>query len=102
MYDKGIVEARAYAQTQVLECGTTFARAEGIVPAPESAHAVTCAIHEALEARRLRTKKVILFNLSGHGLLDLSAYEQHLAGTLTDHAPSDDEINASLRSLIQH
>lgn len=99
MYDKGMIEARAYPQTHVLRSGTTFAQAEGIVPAPESAHAVAAAIDEALEARRQRAPRVILFNLSGHGLLDLSAYEQHLAGTLPDHAPSDEEINASLRSL---
>lgn len=100
MYDRNLVEARSYGQTRIFESGATFARAEGIVPAPESAHAVACAIDEALRARELgRRKHVIVFGLSGHGLLDLSAYEAYLAGELVDSAPSDAEIEASLRSL---
>lgn len=99
MYHNKMLEARAYPQTLVFERGAAFAAAEGIVPAPESAHAVACAVDEALEARRLRRKRVILFNVSGHGLLDLGAYEQYLNGELTDFAPTDEEIEASLRGL---
>lgn len=99
MYDNKMVEAVSFAQTRVFDSGTTFARAEGVVPAPESAHAVACAIDEALAARRQRRKRVILFSISGHGLLDLSAYEQYLAGEMIDSAPSDEEIAASLQGL---
>lgn len=99
MYDRGLLEARSYAQNRVFECATTFAQAEGIVPAPESAHAIAGAVDEALEARRTGQKRVILFCLSGHGLLDLSAYEAYLAGELVDSAPSDDVIQASLDGL---
>jgi len=100
MYDNGLVEARSYGQVRVFESGTLFAKTEGIVPAPESAHAVACAIDEALAAREQGTPRVILFGLSGHGLLDLGAYEQYLAGEMKDVAPSDEEISQSLGHLI--
>lgn len=100
MFDNGLVKAVAFAQTHVFEAGRTFAMAEGIVPAPESAHAIAHAIEEALEARRERRKRVILFGLSGHGLLDLSAYEQFLAGEMVDSRPSDAEIQESLSDLL--
>jgi len=70
----GIVEPRAYSQERIFEAGKVFFRNEGILPAPESSHAVAAAIDEALEAKKEGKEKVILFNLSGHGLLDLSAY----------------------------
>ncbi|MFL6143261.1 MAG: TrpB-like pyridoxal phosphate-dependent enzyme [Labedaea sp.] len=98
MYDGGLVEATSYPQTAVFEAGAAFARAEGIVPAPESAHAVRAAIDEALEARLRGRARVVLFSLSGHGLLDLSAYESYLAGDMVDVAPSDEEIRASLEA----
>ncbi|MBI4660849.1 MAG: TrpB-like pyridoxal phosphate-dependent enzyme [Verrucomicrobia bacterium] len=78
----GLIEAEAYHQTEVFESGTLFARTEGIVPAPEAAHAIHAAVQEAVRARQDGRKRVILFNLSGHGLLDLSAYEGYLAGKL--------------------
>ena len=81
----GLIEAEAYHQTKVFEAATLFARNEGIVPAPESAHAIAAVVDEAVEAREEAGKKrVILFNLSGHGLLDLSAYETYLPGKLQD------------------
>ena len=80
----GLIEAEAYHQTKVFEAGTLFARSEGIVPAPESAHAIAAVIEEAKKARDAGKKRVILFNLSGHGLLDLSAYETYLTGKLQD------------------
>ncbi len=80
----GLIEAEAYAQTRVFESATLFARTEGIVPAPESAHAIAAVAAEALRAREAGQKRVILFNLSGHGLLDLSAYEAYLTGKLQD------------------
>jgi tryptophan synthase beta chain len=76
----GIIEPRAYGQGKVFEAGEFFYKAEGILPAPESAHAVAAAIDEALEAKRLGQEKVILFNLSGHGFLDINAYDQNGSG----------------------
>jgi len=80
----GLIEAEAYHQTKVFEAATLFARKEGIVPAPESAHAIASVVNEANKCRESGKKKVILFNLSGHGLLDLSAYETYLHGKLQD------------------
>ena len=80
----GLVEAEAYHQTKIFEAAIQFARTEGIVAAPESAHAIAAVIKEAIAAREAGKKRVILFNLSGHGLLDLSAYETYLTGKLQD------------------
>lgn len=84
LYKLGLIEAVAYPQTKVFEAAVTFARTEGVIPAPESAHAVRAVIDEAIQAREAGEKKVILFNLSGHGLLDLTAYEAYLSGSLQD------------------
>ncbi len=84
LHHLGLIEAVAYPQTKVFEAAVTFARTEGIIPAPESAHAVRAAVDEAIRAREAGEKKVILFNLSGHGMLDLSAYEAYLSGSLQD------------------
>ena len=86
LYDQGLMEARAYHQNAVFEAAVQFARAEAIVPAPESAHAIRCAIDEALAAKQAGDKKVILFNLSGHGYFDMTAYDNYLAGKLQDFA----------------
>ncbi len=80
----GIIEARAVKQIPTFEAGTLFARTEGIVPAPETNHAVRVAIDEAIKAREEGEEKVIVFNFSGHGLLDLQAYDDYLAGKLAD------------------
>jgi tryptophan synthase beta chain len=80
----GLIEAEAYHQTAVFEAAVQFARTEGIVPAPESAHAIAAVVQEAIQARESGRKRVILFNLSGNGMLDLSAYESYLSGKLTD------------------
>lgn len=82
LYDKKLIEAAVYGQREVFEAARLFARAEGIIPAPESAHAVKQTIVEALRAKEEGRKKVILFNLSGHGLLDLGAYEEFLDGRM--------------------
>ncbi|HEU5471250.1 MAG TPA: TrpB-like pyridoxal phosphate-dependent enzyme [Actinophytocola sp.] len=99
LYERRAIEAVAYGQNAVFEAGTLFARTENLVPAPESAHAVRAAVDEAMRARAERRSTVILFNVSGHGLLDLSAYDQYLAGVLPDHAVSDEQIAASLARL---
>ena len=80
----GLIEAQAVHQTKVFEAATLFARTEGIVPAPESAHAISAVVDSAIKAREAGIGKVLLFNLSGHGLLDLSAYETYLAGKIQD------------------
>jgi tryptophan synthase beta chain len=80
----GRVEALAYPQGKVFEAAMQFAKAEGKIPAPETAHAVRGAIDEALAAKETGEERVILFNLSGHGHLDLSAYDDYLAGRLVD------------------
>lgn len=99
LYEQGLMEAVAYGQNAVFEAGALFARTENLVPAPESAHAIRCVIDEAVRAREERTSPVILCNISGHGLLDLSAYDQYLAGGLEDHVVSDEQIAASLAGL---
>jgi tryptophan synthase beta chain len=83
-YKLGLIEAVAYPQTKVFEGALQFARTEGIVPAPESSHAVRAAIDEAVQAREEGKKRVIVFNLSGHGMLDLSSYDAYLSGKLKD------------------
>ena len=80
----GLIEAEAYHQTKVFEAATLFARSEGIVPAPESSHAIAAVVKEAIAAREAGKKRVLLFNLSGHGLLDLAAYETYLSGKIQD------------------
>jgi predicted alternative tryptophan synthase beta-subunit len=84
-YDAGLIEAVAVPQLGTFEAGVLFAQTEGILPAPESAHAIRKAIDEALEAKTKGEKRIILFNLSGHGHFDLSAYEAYLSGRLQDH-----------------
>jgi tryptophan synthase beta chain len=80
----GLIEARAYHQTRVFEAAIQFARTEGLVPAPESAHAIAAVVDEAVKCREEGRKRVLLFNLSGHGMLDLSSYESYLHGKLAD------------------
>jgi tryptophan synthase beta chain len=99
MYHHGAIEAVAYPQRSVFEAAVEFIRTENIVPAPESAHAVRCAIDEAVRARTEGRPTVILFNLSGHGLLDLSAYEQYLSGQMQDTAVSEDQLRQSMAGL---
>jgi tryptophan synthase beta chain len=94
-----LIEARSYVQNEVFEAAVTFARTEGVIPAPESSHAIKAAIDEALRARQEGRKKVILFNLSGHGHFDMSAYDAYLAGNLEDHELQKEEIAEALESL---
>jgi tryptophan synthase beta chain len=99
LYDEKVIEAVAVPQLATFQAAVTFAKAEGIVPAPEAAHAVRGAIDEALRAKREGTKKTIVFNLCGHGFLDLSAYESFLAGTLQDYEYPAEKIAEALRSV---
>jgi tryptophan synthase beta chain len=95
----GLIEAVAHGQTGVFEAALTFARTEGIIPAPESAHAILGAIEEAKRAKEEGKEKVILFNLSGHGYLDLSAYQDYLEGKLVDYAYPEEKIKEALAKL---
>ena len=95
----GLIEARAYHQTPCFEAGVMFARAEGIVPAPESCHAVRAAVDEALKAREEGKSPTILFNLSGHGHFDMQAYTDYFAGKLIDQDYDHAALEASLAQL---
>ena len=99
LYHQGLFEARAYEQTSVFEAAEMFAHAEGILPAPESSHAIRAAIDEALKCRESGEEKVIVFNLSGTGNFDLYAYKQFNDGTMADNIPSDEEIAEALKAL---
>lgn len=95
----GLIEAQAVPQTETMRAGLLFAQTEGIIPAPESTHAIAAAIREAQAARIEGRPRTILFNLSGTGVIDLFAYEQYLAGQLTDSAPTDAEIARTVEGL---
>jgi tryptophan synthase beta chain len=97
--DQGVIEATSVHQRACFEAGVTFARAEGILPAPEPTHAIKVAIDQALEAREAGEERVILFNLCGHGHFDLSAYERHLSGQLEDYEYPAEKVEAALAAL---
>jgi tryptophan synthase beta chain len=97
----GVVEARAVPQSACFEAAVTFARAEGIIPAPESSHAIRGAFDEALQAKAEGKEKVILFNLSGHGHVDMAAYDAYFSGQLEDFAYPEAAIKESLAHLPQ-
>jgi tryptophan synthase beta chain len=99
LHSRGHIEARAFAQTKVFASAIQFAQSEGIIPAPESSHAILAAIEEARAADEAGEDRVILFNLSGHGHFDLAAYQQYLSGTLEDYAYPEDRVRAALAEL---
>jgi len=96
---EGLLTPRAYHQLRCYESAVTWARTEGFIPAPETAHAIACVIDEAKKAREEGKEKVILFNWSGHGLMDLSGYDSYFQGKLTDFALPDSEIAKNLDAL---
>jgi tryptophan synthase beta chain len=95
----GLIEAHAFEQTACFAAGVRFARAEGIVPAPESNHAVLAAIDEALACKREGTARTILFTLSGHGHFDMGAYADYVGGKLVDQAYEDRALAESIEAL---
>ena len=95
----GLIEARAYTQTEVFEAGVEFARVEGVLPAPEANHAVKAAMDEAVRCREEGVSQAILFNLCGHGHFDMQAYIDYFAGKLEDHEYSEDEVAMALAGL---
>jgi tryptophan synthase beta chain len=96
---EGLVEAKAIAQTAAFEAAVRFARIEGIIPGPEPAHAIRAVFDEAEAAKEAGEERVILFNLSGHGHFDMSAYQAYFAGELEDLEMSEDELSAALERL---
>ncbi|MCX7847211.1 MAG: TrpB-like pyridoxal phosphate-dependent enzyme [bacterium] len=99
LHRHGVVEAVSYPQVRCFEAAVLFARAEGIIVAPETSHAVACVLDEARRAKEEGREKVIVFNLSGHGLLDLGSYDKYFAGELVDYEYPDDKIRESLAHL---
>jgi len=99
LYDHGDIEAVAVSQESCFEAAVKFLRAEGFIPAPESSHAIKVAIDEAMKCKEEGVSKVIAFNVSGHGLLDLSAYDQYLHGTLKDTSYPAEEVERALKNL---
>jgi tryptophan synthase beta chain len=95
----GYIEARAVHQLATFEAALQFVRAEGIIPAPETAHAIRVAIDEALRCKESGEKKVIAFNLSGHGHFDMAAYQAYLRGDLEDYAYPEEEIAEAMTLL---
>jgi tryptophan synthase beta chain len=99
LYHDGLIEAKAYPQTTVFEAALQFAQAEGIIPAPETAHAIRGAIDEAIKCKEEGKDKTILFNLSGHGLFDLQAYADYHDGKLVDYEYPEEKIKEALSRL---
>jgi tryptophan synthase beta chain len=101
LHDSGHIDAVAVKQTATFEAAVQFAKAEGIVPAPESAHAVRVAIDEALDAKAKGEKRIILFNLSGNGNFDMAAYESYLSGKLEDYEYPAEAVKEAMKKLPQ-
>jgi tryptophan synthase beta chain len=99
LYDEGVIEAVSAPQLSTFQAALQFARSEGIIPAPESAHAIRVAIDEALRCKKAGKRQTIVFNLSGHGHFDLGAYEAYLAGKLQDYEYPSAKIAEALRGL---
>jgi tryptophan synthase beta chain len=99
LFNKGYIEAVAVQQNAVFDAAVRFARAEGIIPAPESSHAIRVAIDEALECKARGEKKVIAFNLSGHGHFDLGGYDAYLQGKLPDYEYPEVQVARAIAGL---
>lgn len=99
LYADGLIEAQSVEQTKVFEAAEYFARVEGILPAPESSHAIRVAIDEALKCKETGEEKTILFGLTGTGYFDMIAYEKFHNGEMSDYIPTDEELAASIAKL---
>jgi tryptophan synthase beta chain len=95
----GLIEAQAMQQLECFEAGITFAKAEGVIPAPEATHAIAQVIREAKRAKEEGIQKTILFNLCGHGFVDMQAYSDYFEGKLYDHELTNEELGAEIPSL---
>ena len=101
LYDDGIITARSVEQTEVFQAAQTFARVEGILPAPESSHAIKVAIDEAMKCKETGEEKTILFGLTGTGYFDMVAYERYNNGEMTDYIPTDEDLAKGLAGIPQ-
>lgn len=99
LYDQGLIQARSVEQTEVFKAAEYFARCEGILPAPESSHAIKVAIDEAVRCRETGEEKTILFGLTGTGYFDLKAYESYNNGTMTDCIPTDEDLQKGFEGI---
>ena len=99
LYDKGLMEARSVEQTKVFEAAEYFARVEGILPAPESSHAIRVAIDEAMKCKETGEEKTIVFGLTGTGYFDMMSYEKFHDGKMTDYIPTDDDLAKGFEGL---
>jgi tryptophan synthase beta chain len=99
LYHDGYIEARSVEQTKVFEAASIFARCEGTLPAPESAHALRAAMDEAIRCRETGEKKTILFGLTGTGYFDMTAYMNYNSGTMTDYIPTDEDLERGFAGL---
>ena len=99
LYDEGLMEARAVEQTSVFAAAEQFARVEGILPAPESSHAIKVAIDEAMKCKETGEEKTILFGLTGTGYFDMVAYQKYNDGEMSDYIPSDENLAQGFAGL---
>ena len=99
LIEDGLIEAVDIPQLETFKAATMFAQSEGIIPAPESSHAISAAIREALKAKEEGVQKTILFNLSGHGLIDMASYDRYFAGDLTNYEITDEDVLKNTRDL---
>jgi tryptophan synthase beta chain len=95
----GLMEAQSIHQSECFEAGLLFSKTEGIIPAPETTHAIASTIREARKAKEEGKGKVILFNFSGHGLMDLAGYDKYLTGKLSDYEYPESDISRNLKEL---
>ena len=101
LYHEGYMRATSITQTRVFEAAEAFARCEGILPAPESSHAICAAMDEAIKCRETGEEKTILFGLTGTGYFDMVAYEKFHNGEMGDYIPTDEELRSSFAKLPQ-
>ena len=94
-----LIEAQSVKQRECFEAGVQFARAEGIIPAPEATHAIAAVVREAKRAKEEGQSKTILFNLCGHGHFDMSAYQQYFEGKITDHELTQADVDALIAQI---
>ena len=99
LYDQGLLEARSVEQTEVFQAAETFARVEGILPAPESSHAIKVAIDEAMKCKETGEEKNIVFGLTGTGYFDMVAYQRYNDGEMKDYVPTDEELAQAIAQL---
>jgi tryptophan synthase beta chain len=99
LYHDGFITAKSYIQSDVFAAAEKFARCEGVLPAPESSHAIKCALDEAIKCRESGEQKVILFGLTGTGYFDLAAYQSYNEGNMSDYIPSDEDLQKGFDTL---